>query len=90
MITQVFAPSKTVIDETRDKKQNLINLLRGHESHLFSDNFENKTDEYFVTRSRMDRGPTCRWSDHEHAGIQPGLRWWKASARTTTRDIVQS
>lgn len=32
----------TVIDETRDKKQKLINLLRGHESHLFSDNFENK------------------------------------------------
>ena len=38
----------------------------------------------------MDRGPTCRWSDHEHAGIQPELRWWKASVRTTTRNIVQS
>lgn len=42
MMTEVFAPSKTVIDVTRDQKRNLINLLRGHESHLISDNFENK------------------------------------------------
>ena len=35
------------------------------ESHLFSDNFEKKKNEYFVTRSRMDRGPTFRRFDKD-------------------------